>query len=141
MRPMTKVARRGFTLIELLLVLVILSVLAALVVPKFVGRGEESKIKAAAVDIHSIGTALEAFEVDNGRFPSDSEGLAALVSAPPDCPNWHQILPKLPVDPWNQPYQYHFPGQHNPQGYDLWSLGPDHSGNNDLLNNWSVNKH
>lgn len=130
--------RRGaFTLIELLLVLVILAVLAAVVVPKFTGRSEEAKIKAAQTQIANFKVSLGMFEVDNGRYPTSEEGLQALVVPPANATNPHNYLEgQLPVDPWNNPYQYRYPGTHNPQGYDLFSFGPDGRESNDDITNW-----
>src|SRR3954463_11031667 len=80
--------RRAFTLIELLLVLVIISLLAAVVVPKLVGRTEDAKIKSTRGSINGIKTALGVFEVDTGRFPTTEEGLRALVEPPGNLQNW-----------------------------------------------------
>ena len=134
-----KLSRRSaFTLIELLLVMVILVVLAAVVVPKFTGRSEQARMTAAKTDIASIDQAVEAFEVDNGRYPSNEEGLGALLTAPAGLPNWHGPYLKrtsVPVDPWGNAYVYRFPGQHNTNGPDLFSTGPDgHEGNDDVTN-------
>src|SRR5436190_16036696 len=81
--------RSAFTLIELLLVLVILAILMGVVVTKFTGRTESARITAATTDIATIGTALDAFEVDNGHYPSTDEGLAALIQQPSNAQNWH----------------------------------------------------
>jgi len=130
--------RSAFTLIELLLVLVILAVLAAVVVPKFTGRSEDARIAAAKTDIANYGTMLDAFEVDNGHYPATDEGLQALVSAPQNAPKWKQYIQQLKTDPWGRPYQYRFPGQNNPSGYDLWSQGKDgRDGGGDDIDNWS----
>ena len=129
--------RRGFTLIELLLVMVILAVLAAIVVPKFTARSEQARQTAAQQDISSFETALDAFEVDNGHYPSSDEGLNALVTQPSDATNWHQYLKKVPNDPWNHPYVYRYPGQHNTSGYDVLSAGTDgQEGTADDVTNW-----
>ena len=130
-------ARRGFTLIELLLVMVILAILAAVVVPKMVGRSDQAREARAKTDISNIGTALETFEVDNGRFPSSEEGLQALVTPPANMPNWKGYLKAPPMDPWNNLYVYQYPGQHNTTSYDLYTThgGQDTSGNQ--INNWS----
>src|SRR5215211_1529328 len=80
--------RSAFTLIELLLVLVILAVLAAVVVPKFTNRSEQARTTAAKTDISAMDTALDAFEVDCGRYPSNEEGLKVLVEAPTNLQNW-----------------------------------------------------
>ena len=136
-------ARRhaGFTLIELLLVLVILAVLAVVVVPKFTGRSQQAKEAAAGAGINSISLALDAFEIDCGRYPTNEEGLRALVEQPGDLSDWKGPYLKkshVPVDPWKTPYQYRFPGQHNQRGYDLYSCGPDtQTGGGDDIDNWS----
>ena len=120
-------ARRAFTLIELLLVLVIIAVLAAVVVPKLVGRTEDAKIKATKGSLSNIKTALEAFEVDNGRFPSTSEGLNALLIQPSGLTNWRgpYVDKHIQADAWGNPFVYRFPGNQNPNGFDLSSTGPD----------------
>ncbi|MFO8013906.1 MAG: type II secretion system major pseudopilin GspG [Phycisphaerae bacterium] len=132
--------RRGFTLIELLLVLAILAALAAMVVPKFTRRSQQAKDTAARVDIANLEVALDAFEVDCGRYPTTQEGLGALVDQPADATNWMgpYIKRGLPKDPWGNPYMYRYPGQHNAQGYDLHSYGPDgQEGGDDDVDNWS----
>jgi general secretion pathway protein G len=128
----------AFTLIELLLVLVILAVLAAVVVPKFTNRTEQARITAAKTDISMLETALDTFEVDNGRYPSNEEGLQALVTAPSNAPNWKSpYLKQMRNDPWGNAYVYRYPGTNNPNGYDLASLGPDGREGGDDINNWS----
>ena len=131
--------RGGFSLIELLLVLVILAVLAAVVVPKFTNRTEQARITAAKTDISMLSTALDTFEVDQGRFPSGDEGLDALVRAPANTPNWKQpyISRGVPNDPWGRPYIYRYPGTNNTHSYDLYSFGPDGREGNDDIDNWS----
>ncbi len=131
-------------MIELLLVLVILAVLAAVVVPKFANRSEQARLTAAKTDIRSIEGALEAFEVDNGRYPSGEETLGALMVAPGGLQNWHGPYIKgggaLPKDPWGNAYVYRFPGTNNANGFDLLSLGPDGREGADDLGNWTVQK-
>ena len=132
--------RSGFTLIELLLVLVILSVLAAVVVPKFTKRSEQARITAAHADIGQLEMALDAFEIDTGRYPTDVEKLQALVEEPAGLRDWHGAYIKrgVPNDPWGNPYSYRCPGQHNANGYDLHSFGPDgQDGGDDDIDNWS----
>src|SRR4051795_10133281 len=84
-----RAAAAGFTLIELLLVLVILSVLAAVVVPKFANRSEQARLTAAKTDISRLEGQIDQFEVDCGRYPTSEEGLGALVSPPANVQSWH----------------------------------------------------
>ncbi|MEZ6187024.1 MAG: type II secretion system major pseudopilin GspG [Planctomycetota bacterium] len=135
--------RRGFTLIELLLVMVIIAVLAALVIPSFVGRGEQAKKGAAETQIKSLfGTALDTYEVDNGSYPTTNQGLEALRAKPSAAPEPKQwsgpyLKSDVPDDPWGNPYNYRSPGQHNAQTYDLSSMGPDgREGTEDDITNW-----
>ena len=120
----------GFTLIELLVVLAILGMLAAIAVPqvlKYLGRAKEDVVK---VQVQSIGTSLDLFLLDVGRYPTDQEGLQALVSRPGGLAQWHGpyvTKPSSLIDPWGRPYVYHQPGQ-NGTDYDLYSAGPDGNG-------------
>ncbi len=135
--------KRGFTLIELLLVLVILGILAAIVVPKFSGRTEQARLTAAQSQIATFGTALDAFEVDNGYYPKGKNGLQDLVVQPRDATNWKGPYMKgdIPPDPWQHPYVYECPGKHNPTSYDLMSMGPDgRAGSEDDLSNWQTTR-
>jgi len=130
----------GFTLVELLLVLVILTTLAAIVVPKFTRRSEQAKISAAQTQISNLEVALDAFEVDNGYYPQGSDGLRALMEQPSDAKNWRGPYLKRAVeeDPWGHPYVYEYPGRQNVDSYDLYSMGPDgQAGGNDDVTNWS----
>lgn len=136
--------KAGFTLIELMLVMIIIGVLAALVVPRFVGRAEQSRNVAAKADIESnLGVALDLFETDNGFYPTTEQGLSALISSPtslPVPPNWRGSYLKkkaVPTDPWGHPYVYVCPGAHNSDGYDLSSYGRNGvEGNDDDVTNW-----
>jgi general secretion pathway protein G len=131
----------GFTLIELLLVLVILATLAAVVTPKFTKRSEQARITAAKTQISLFEVALDAFEIDVGRYPTTPEGIRALVEKPAtDADGWLQpyLRRDVPKDPWGNEYVYRYPGQYNEDGYDLYSLGPDRKlGGDDDITNWS----
>lgn len=121
--------------------LVILITLAAIVVPKFTKRTEQARVTAAHTDVANLEVALDAFEIDAGRFPAEQEGLEALVTAPADLSGWRgpYIKRGVPKDPWGTPYRYRHPGQHNAEGYDLYSFGPDgQEGGGDDIDNWSA---
>lgn len=129
---------RSFTLIELMLVVIIIGVLAAMVMPRLVGRSEEARIARAQADIATISMGLDTFELHNGRFPTTSEGLQALSSNPASLPNWKgpYLKKKEAKDPWGKEYQYKSPGTHN-SDYDLYSFGPNGvEGDNDDVKNW-----
>ena len=115
---------QGFTLIELLIVMIILGLLAALVAPKMFQKVGSSKQKATKAQIAMLGTALDAYRLDVGRYPSTEEGLDALRKNP-GHETWDgPYLPKdVPPDPWGKSYVYRAPGEHG--DYDLYSLGGD----------------
>ncbi len=136
MTPMTLVrsacpARlRGFTLIEIMVVITILGVLAALIVPRVVGRTDDARIAAAKQDIASIMQALKLYRLDNGRYPTTDQGLQALITRPTTEPmpsNWKQggYLERsaVPNDPWGEPYKFLNPGVRGE--IDVFSLGRD----------------
>lgn len=107
--------QRGFSLIEIMVVVVILGILAALVVPKIVRRPDEARLVKARQDVLSIQNALELYRLDNAIYPTNEQGISALVKKPSQSPvpeDWQQYLKTLPKDPWGNLYQYANPGQH-----------------------------
>ena len=126
---------KGFTLIELMLVVVIIGVLVSMVVPRLVGRSEEARVAAAQADINAnISVALDLYELDNGKYPSDLDALRVKSAS---AANWKgPYLKKKPVDPWGNEYAYKTPGSHN-SDYDLYSYGPDGAeGGGDDITSW-----
>lgn len=88
-------------------------------------------------DVQVLSGVISKFFVDTGRYPTNAEGLNALMTKPADLKEWSQYLDKLPNDPWNQPYHYAYPGKHNPKTFDVYSSGPDQKeGTADDIGNW-----
>jgi len=117
---------RGFTLVEIMVVVVILGILAVLIVPRVLGRSDEARQAAAKHDIATIMQSLKLYRLDNGRYPTNDQGLQALVTKPVSAPapsNWKPYLDKVPKDPWGNTYQYLSPGVHGE--VDVFSLGAD----------------
>ena len=140
---MRRASQQAFTLVEMLLVLVIIGTLAAIVVPKLAGRSEQARLTAAQTQISAFGTALDAFEVDNGYYPKGKDGLNDLLQQPRDATSWKgpYLKSEIPLDPWGNAYNYECPGKNNPNGYDLYSAGPDkRPGNEDDITSWSQAK-
>ncbi len=119
---------RGFTLIEIMVVVVIMGILAALVVPKLMGRTGDARIVAAKQDISTMMGALKLYKLDNMHYPSTEQGLQALIAKPtsgPSANGWKTggYVDKLPKDPWGNPYQFLSPGIKGE--VDIFSLGAD----------------
>ena len=138
---------RGFTLIEVMIVVVILGILAAIVVPKIMGRPDEARLAKAKQDIRTIESALKLYRLDNYEYPSTDQGLEALVkqaSGDPQPKHWRQggYLEHLPVDPWGRPYLYLDPGTH--AAIDIWSYGrdgqPGGTGVDADIGNWDLDQ-
>ncbi len=139
--------QRGFTLIEIMVVIVILAILAAIIAPRLIGRVDESRVTEGKVQIRNFETALKMYKLDNGIYPTTSQGLIALVEKPKKNPvprKWHKggYLEKksIPSDPWGNPFLYLSPGLHG--DYDLLSYGADGvKGGADFdvdINNWEI---
>ena len=135
--------QKGFTLIEIMVVVVIISILAALIVPKIMDRPDQARIVKAQGDIRVIETALKLYKLDNHFYPSTDQGIEALVVRPTDDPEpkkWKAggYLDRLPKDPWDGEYYYLNPGLHN--AIDIFSLGADGQTGGDGVNadigNW-----
>lgn len=144
-RTLSHAASRGFTLIEIMVVVVIMGILAALVVPKLMGRTDDARIIAAKQDIATIMQGLKLYKLDNQRYPTTEQGLQALITKPttgPGANGWKTggYLDKLPKDPWGNPYQYLSPGIKG--DVDVFSLGadgqPGGTGNDADIGSWDL---
>ena len=137
--------QRGFTLIEIMVVVVIMGILAALVVPKLMGRTDDARIVAARQDIATVMQALKLYRLDNQRYPTTEQGLQALMTKPgagPASDGWKAggYIDKLPKDPWGNPYQYLSPGIKGE--VDVFSYGadgqPGGAGNDADIGSWEL---
>src|ERR1700733_13788757 len=118
--------QQGVTLVEMLVVITIIGLIMGLIGPRVLNYLSESKVKAAKIQLQSFAGALDLFYLDAGRFPSTSEGLAALMQRTPGVAAWNGPYLKgnvLPNDPWSHPYAYRAPGNHAP--YEITSYGSD----------------
>jgi len=119
---------RGFTLIEIMVVVIIIGLLAAVIVPQFLGRVDDARVTKAKQDIQAMQTALTMFRLDNYVYPNNDMGLKALAQKPDatTVKNWRPggYLQHVNKDPWGNDYQYHLPGTHGGE-YDLYSFGAD----------------
>jgi general secretion pathway protein G len=144
-RQMGRAVQRGFTLIEIMVVVVIMGILAALVVPKLMGRADDARITAAKQDIASMMQALKLYRLDNQRYPTTEQGLQALIQRPssgPSANGWKSggYIEKLPKDPWGGQYQYMSPGVKGE--VDIFSFGadgqPGGAGNDADIGSWDL---
>ena len=136
-------AQAGFTLIEIMAVVVIMGMLMATLAVGIASQLDKARMSNAKAQILRIEQALEFYQLDNARFPTIDQGLQALVTRPSATPEPRSYNPAGYIkadaltDPWDQPFQYRIPGDHNPQTFDIWSLGPDGVEGGDDIGNWS----
>ena len=137
---------RGFSLIEILAVLALLAIILTMVAPNVIKQFQNGKAQATINQVNSLKSVLNAYYMDNGAYPSSEQGLKALAEKPSIAPvpdNWNGPYldeGKLPKDSWNNELKYECPGKHNPEKYDLYSLGADNkeggTGQNADVSNW-----
>jgi len=136
---------RGFTLIEIMVVVIIIGLLAAIIVPTVVSKVDDAKVSKAKADIQALETALTEFRLDNSKYPTSEQGLAALATQPtdPSIKHWRPggYIQRISKDPWGNQYQYVYPGTHGKE-YDLFSLGADGApggeGIDADIGNWNI---
>jgi general secretion pathway protein G len=139
------VRTRGFTLLEIMVVVIIIGLLAAVIVPTVMNRVDDAKVTKTKEDIRSLETALTMYYMDNSKYPTNDQGLGALVTQPtdPTIKNWKAggYIDRISKDPWGNEYQFVFPGTHG-KAYDLCSLGADGQPGGDGINadicNWNL---
>ena len=135
-------SRSAFTLLEIIIALAILSMLVGLAVVNLGSTLDNASNTTAKLFVsESIKVPITSYRIAMGDYPSTAEGLQALITAPASkAEAWHGPYlsdPKVPLDPWGEPYVYHYPGVHNPKGYDIYSKGPDKvDGTADDIGNW-----
>jgi general secretion pathway protein G len=128
--PHSRTRPRGFTLIEVLVVIVVITVLATLVAPNVFRHVGSAKEATAKTQLEMLGSAIDAYRLDNDEYPTTEQGLAALRAKPETSPaprSWRgpYLRRDVPMDPWGRPYLYRSPGVANPEGFDLLTLGRD----------------
>jgi general secretion pathway protein G len=132
----------GFTLIELLLVLAILVVLASMVVTMFGGTQEKALKDAAKGQVGIFKSAINFYKFHTRDYPADLNGLTTKPSDSKVADRWagpYLDATKVPLDPWDQDYKFVAPGKHNPDSFDIWSMGPDgQDGTDDDIGNWEL---
>ena len=135
MRQPRRNGQAGVTLIEMLVVLMIIGLFAALVAPRMFRKSDAARVTAARAQINSFMTALGAYKLDTGMFPTTEQGLQALRDRPTGLTQWDgPYLPQeIPVDPWARPYAYKFPGVHGDEP-DIISYGADGQPGGEALN-------
>jgi general secretion pathway protein G len=119
-------SQAGFTLVEILVVITIIGLIMSLVGPRVLSYLSDSKVKTARIQIQGFSAALDLYYLDNGRYPTSTEGLGALAHRPDGASTWNGPYlngNSVPKDPWGRPYVYKFPGQQG--AYDIVSLGPE----------------
>jgi general secretion pathway protein G len=125
-KSVRRAGEEGFTLVEMLVVITIIGLVMALVGPRVLNYLGESKVKTTKIQIESFSAALDLYFLDNGSYPTASEGLVALVQRPSSAPAWNGPYLRsgaVPDDPWGHTYVYKVPGDHAPYEIDSYGAG------------------
>lgn len=129
--PHRKYNRRkaaGFTLLEMVIVLGIIGLIIGGAIGVLGGVREGAAITTVKGDMQGIGSALKMYKINNTFYPSQAQGLKALVTRPGGSPvpkSWTKLMDRVPLDPWGQEYQYKFPGTKNKAEFEIISKGKD----------------
>lgn len=127
---------------EMLLVLTIIALLMGMVIYHLTGIGESAKVQKVQADLLGFKELLAAYQLESGTLPTTEQGIKALWVKPtvePIPQHWRAMLESETLDPWNHPYQYRIPGKHNPDRYDISSMGPDGlPDTDDDIGNWAA---
>ena len=140
----TRKNNQGFTLLEVMVVIVILGILASMVVPNLMGNKDKADMQKAIQDVIALETSLKFYKMDNYKYPTTEQGLEALVEETRIEPLPRRFpedgyIPRLPKDPWGNPYILLNPGENSKM--DIFSTGPDgEAGTEDDIGNWNLEK-
>lgn len=134
---------RGFTLVEVMVVVIIITLMGAIVAPTVFNQLRRAEEKRVEADFNAIESALKLYRLDNFAYPTDTQGLQALITEPSSARAWRgPYLESMPIDPWETEYQYRNPSDHG-QDFDIYSFGADGvaGGEGDAadLGNWEIN--
>ena len=142
-RPV-RALRSGFTLLEIMLVVMIIAMLAGIAIINMGGALNDAGESTAKAQVQSFDVALLSYRAKAGFYPTTEQGLRALMERPSTEPaprSWSSLLKTLPKDPWGRDYLYESPGKHNPDAYDIYSVGKDKlPGTADDIGNWDDKK-
>jgi general secretion pathway protein G len=134
--------QRAFTMIEIMVVVIVIAILAAIIMPQFLGTTDDAKVATAKANVAELANALQRFYLTMDRYPTTEEGLKVLLAAPTgEESKWRgPYVDKIPIDPWGDPFQYRSPGVHQTATFDVWSRGADKAdggeGKNADIGNW-----
>jgi general secretion pathway protein G len=120
--------RKGFTLLEMVIVLGIIAMILGGAIFAMRGIGDAAKLKQVEADFKSLESALQMYKLNAGSYPTSQQGLKSLQEKPTSTPmprRWVQVMSKIPLDPWDSPYNYRFPGRKRVNEFEILSKGPD----------------